>query len=82
MLDDEFDIDDSDGVEGLDDLENDDEFGQEGLRDDFLDSDDSVYDSDQDVGKKEKFAFSDDEEDSDREEAHGGQHRRPFRKAR
>jgi ribosomal RNA methyltransferase Nop2 len=61
-MDDEFgasDLDDASGS-GLDGAK---------LGDDFLDSDDSVYDSDQEGAKKEKFVFSDDEEDDeDREE--------------
>ncbi len=58
LPDDEFELEDSDGVEGLEDL-----------GDDFIGSDDdSVVDSDEEVGQKEKFVFSDDEDDSDREE--------------
>ncbi|AEO66195.1 ba584803-908e-4f21-a6f0-e68552ca3ec7 [Thermothielavioides terrestris] len=60
------------------DEEMDDEFGASDLEDasssgldgdDFLGSDDSVYDSEQEGGKKKKFVFSDDEDDDeDREE--------------
>ncbi|KAH8888381.1 NOL1/NOP2/sun family putative RNA met [Thozetella sp. PMI_491] len=65
ILDDEFDLDDA---EGLDDLDEDD-LDNQALGDDFLGSDDdSGFDSDQEPLQKEKFEFSDDEEDSDREE--------------
>ena len=58
LPDDEFELENSDGAEGIDEL-----------GDDFMGSDDdSVYDSDEGAGQKEKFVFSDDEDDSDREE--------------
>ncbi|KAF7539959.1 hypothetical protein G7054_g1764 [Neopestalotiopsis clavispora] len=60
----------SDGVGELDSDMDLDEYsdleGAEGLKDDFLDSDDSVYDSD-DAGQQ-KAMFSEDEDDSDAEE--------------
>ncbi|KAJ9148346.1 NOL1/NOP2/sun family putative RNA met [Pleurostoma richardsiae] len=70
-LGDEFgasDLEDDDDDE-FSDLEDDDMDGAK-LGDDFLGSDDdSVFDSDQETGgKKEQFVFSDDEDDSDREE--------------
>lgn len=67
----EEDDDISDGLgEGLDDSDLDDEFDLEGadahgLKDDFLESDDSVYDSDEGGAKA---MFSEDEGDSDAEE--------------
>ncbi len=65
-MDDEFGAEDLDALSGSD-------LDEGKLGDDFLDSDDSddsVYDSDQETNKKEKFVFSDDEEedDDDREE--------------
>ncbi|KAK3362284.1 NOL1/NOP2/sun family putative RNA met [Lasiosphaeria hispida] len=65
-IDDEFGASD---VEGLDDIDLDDEIGVEKLGDDFLgsDGDDSVFDSDQEDGKKEKFVFSDDESEDEEE---------------
>ncbi|KAK3946067.1 NOL1/NOP2/sun family-domain-containing protein [Diplogelasinospora grovesii] len=68
-------MDDEFGASDLEDGDSDidgDEMDVEKLGDDFLPSDDSVYDSDQDQdeGNKKKFVFSDDEDedDSDREE--------------
>ncbi|KAI1341912.1 NOL1/NOP2/sun family putative RNA met [Xylariaceae sp. FL0016] len=59
----------SDGVGELDSGEEDDESASENdqiLNDDFLGSDDSVYDSD--AGAEKKAMFSEDEDDSDAEE--------------
>lgn len=64
-IDEEFGDSDLEQAEGLSDLEDDHEPGK--LGDDFLGSDSSVYDSDNDR-RKEEFVFSEDEEDSDGEE--------------
>lgn len=51
------------------DLEDELDLGDEKLGDDFLGSDDSVFDSEEEASnKKERFVFSDDEDDSDMEE--------------
>ncbi|KAI2617493.1 NOL1/NOP2/sun family putative RNA met [Hypoxylon sp. NC1633] len=50
------------------DLDDDDEMDAEVLGDDFIGSDDSVYDSDTGGPKERRAMFSDDEEDSDAEE--------------
>ncbi|KDN62169.1 putative NOL1/NOP2/sun family protein [Colletotrichum sublineola] len=58
------DMSEDEGVDEFSDLEN----APAGLGDDFLDSDDSVYDSDQEQGGGGKHMFSEDEDDSDGEE--------------
>ncbi|KAK0731048.1 NOL1/NOP2/sun family-domain-containing protein [Lasiosphaeris hirsuta] len=65
-IDDEFDASD---MEELDDIDLDNEIDVEKLGDDFLgsDGDDSVFDSDQEDGKKENFVFSDDESENEEE---------------
>ncbi|KAF3765972.1 NOL1/NOP2/sun family putative RNA met, partial [Cryphonectria parasitica EP155] len=64
-VDEEFGDSDLEQEEGLSGLEGDDE--PQKLGDDFLGSDSSVYDSDNDQ-RKEEFVFSEDEDDSDGEE--------------
>lgn len=63
-------MDDEFGASDLEDEADESELNGEKLGDDFLGSDDSVYDSDQEQGhRKETFVFSDDEDDDeDREE--------------
>lgn len=67
-MDDEFDASDLEGGSASD--MDDDELNGVKLGDDFLGSDDSVYDSEEEAGqRKETFVFSDDEDDDeDREE--------------
>ncbi|PHH81626.1 hypothetical protein CDD82_319 [Ophiocordyceps australis] len=60
QLDDEFDIEGADSSDGNDG-------GARALGDDFLGSDSSVYDSEDD-GKQQKHVFSEDEDESDAEE--------------
>lgn len=55
---DEFDVSNLDDVTGSD-------LDEQKLGSDFLGSDDSVYDSDQETAKKAEFVFSDDEDDED-----------------
>ncbi len=64
-MDDDFGASDLDGSDDLELM--DDEMDIQKLGDDFMDSDNSVYDSDQEESKREKFVFSDDEDEDDEE---------------